>query len=90
MKDSALENWRKRIDELDDQLLTIISQRIQVSRKIGQHKKKNNLPILDKKRWGIVIEKNSSKADLLNLPKEFVRELFSLIHKYSLEIQKQL
>ena len=88
MEDSVLENWRKRIDELDDQLLEIISQRMQMSRKIGKHKKENNLPFLDTKRRSKVINKNLSKADLLLLPKIFVKELFTLIHNYSLEIQK--
>lgn len=89
MEDFVLENWRKRIDELDNQLIEIISQRMQIARKIGRHKKENNLPILDTKRRDKVMEKNISKADLLQLPKAFVKELFTLIHKYSLEIQKQ-
>lgn len=87
MEDSVLENWRKRIDELDHQLLEILSQRMNISREIGKYKKENNLPILDTNRWDKVIKKNLAKADLLQLPKEFIKELFNFIHKYSLKIQ---
>lgn len=83
-----LENWRKQVDILDGKILNLLVKRMSISSKIGRYKKGHNLPLFDKKRWGRVLESNLDKAKSLNLSKDFVKKLLTLIHKYSLELQK--
>ena len=40
-----LKDYRKQIDEIDDQLVQLFSQRMEVSARIADYKKKNSLPI---------------------------------------------
>lgn len=83
-----LSNWRKHIDALDEKLLQIIAERNSAVKKIGEFKKKKNLPFLDKKRWNDVMISIRQKAKSLNLSDSFITKLFTLIHHQSLKIEK--
>lgn len=86
--DKKLENLRKQIDKTDEHLLKILAKRVKIVKKIGKYKKERQMKPLDKIRWQQVLEKNSAKSENLNLSKKFIKEVFSIIHKYSLEIQQ--
>lgn len=87
MKDKKLEKWRKQIDALDKKLLNILGKRFNIVRQIGEYKKIKGIPPLDKKRWQTILKSQLSKARLYNLSKNFIKKLYNLIHKNSLEIE---
>jgi chorismate mutase len=91
MEDSQLKNLRNEIDELDNQLLDILSKRTNIVRKIGEHKRLIGVAPLDQERWKKIIESHLAKAQELNLSEDFIQKLFELIHEYALkiEIEKQ-
>lgn len=86
MKES-LENFRDQIDKIDNKLLNTLAERENIVRKIGEYKKKCNIPPFDEKRWQEVIDSKLSKARSLNISEEFVEKLYGLIHENSLEIE---
>ncbi len=43
-----IEEWRRKIDELDRQLVTLLSERAQAAVEIGALKKNTNLPIYER------------------------------------------
>ena len=45
-----LEDWRKEIDSIDEEIVKLINQRARVVKKIGTLKAKAGLPIIDKNR----------------------------------------
>lgn len=53
---NKLKDFRKQIDEIDEQIVNLLAKRMQVVEKVGQYKKENNLPPLDNSRWQKVIE----------------------------------
>ena len=53
-----LDDYRKSIDELDKKITELFEKRMDVVIKVGEYKKKNNLPIFDESREKQVIEKN--------------------------------
>lgn len=87
--DNNLNAFRQKIDLLDKKILNLLAKRTLVSRKIGHYKKRNNVKPLDEERWQKVLEKNLESAKSLNLDLIFIKQIFSLIHKYSLKIQKE-
>ena len=49
-KMNNLDEERKLINSIDDEMLMLFIKRMEVAKRIGQYKFENNLPILDKKR----------------------------------------
>ncbi len=43
-------DWRKKIDELDEQIVQLISQRAQAAKAIGEIKKNSDLPVYEPNR----------------------------------------
>ncbi|MBI3984634.1 MAG: chorismate mutase [Candidatus Levybacteria bacterium] len=84
-----LKKLRKEIDEIDRELLSVVAKRASVVRKIGKLKRKNNIKPLDQKRWEEVLESRILIAKSLNLDKDFIKNLYTLIHKNSLTIESE-
>ena len=87
LRQDTLESYRRRLDELDENMLHLLSQRMELSRQIGEYKMQHNMPVLQSKRYGEIVESFSEEADRLGLSKEFARQLMELIHKESIRIQ---
>ncbi len=49
-------DWRKQIDELDEQLVALISRRAQAARAIGELKRGEQMPIYEPRREQDVFE----------------------------------
>ncbi len=86
-QNSDLENYRKLLSEIDDTLLTVIAKRMEVAREIGNYKRVHHIPVLQLEHFSHVLETNMIRARKLNLPDEFVYNLFTCIHELSTRIQ---
>jgi chorismate mutase len=91
-QDSAdiLESLREKIDSLDLQLLELLSQRMEVIKKIGDYKLDNNVAIIQLRRWELMINRRVELGEKLGLDKEYVRDLLRLVHKESIRKQAQI
>ena len=89
-KNPEIKEHRRQIDKIDNQILKLLKERFEISKKIGKYKKQNNLPVKNKKREKQLLEKNKSKAKDFNLKPDFVKKLFRLILKESRRIQRFL
>ena len=85
-----IEDLRVRIDAIDKEILQMMSNRMQVSRKIGQYKKLNNISILQQQRWNDILDNIMAMADPLDLSKEFVSRLLKAIHQESINQQEKI
>jgi len=86
---NQLEEYRKEIDTIDEELLQILQKRFTVVKKIGKLKKENNTPPLDEARWKIVLEKVKEKAKKYSLPEKFVEKLYEEIHETALKMEEE-
>ena len=85
--ETVLQNYRKEIDEIDDELLNLIAKRMNVSEKIGDFKKEHKVAVLQMDRWKSVMEDHINKGVSLGLNEESVKEIFEIIHKDSINRQ---
>ncbi len=84
----ALHQSRRKIDELDGQLLELLAQRFQICKEIAEYKLKNNLPTQDHTREEEILQDRIRKFKKLGYADEkFVAELFEMIMKKSREVQ---
>ena len=85
--EAVLQNFRKEIDVIDDELLNLIAKRMNVSEKIGEFKKEHRVAVLQMDRWKSVLEDHINKGVNLGLNEESVKEIFEIIHKDSIDKQ---
>ena len=82
-------DMRSMIDSYDKQMLAVLGQRIQTAGKIGRLKKNQASPVVDPDRERRMMLQREAWGESLGLPKEMVEELFSIIIKYSTQIQSR-
>ena len=87
---AALEKLRQQINQLDDELMQILGQRMKVAEQIGNYKRANNITILQTSRWNEIIERAFLKGDKLGLSKEFITKYFDAVHMESINHQKKI
>lgn len=87
---NLLSSLRNNIDQLDDELLFLLGQRMKLADQIGQYKKENNITILQTKRWNEILQKGLSKGTDLNLSKDFILRYFNAIHLESIRHQNNI
>lgn len=83
-----LQDYRKRIDEIDRELVCLFCQRMKTVGKIAEYKNKNGLPVLDAAREEALLEKIKELSD--EEFSEYTRELYESILRISKEYQKKL
>lgn len=81
---------RQQIDEIDEQLLSLLSKRMRISREIGTYKKEHNMPILQSGRYNEILDKRGKMGKSLDLNPEFISEIMKSIHGESVKVQMEI
>jgi chorismate mutase len=87
---SALEAMRQQINQLDDELLQVLSTRMKVAQKIGEYKKNNDITILQTNRWNEILDRAVSKGNKLGLSDDFVTKYMDAVHMESINQQNKV
>lgn len=87
---SQLDTIREHIDQVDRELLEVLSRRIRLVEKAGEYKKLNNVAIFQMERWKTVFESRPEWGRSLQLEEGFVKEMFQLIHTESIKKQEEI
>lgn len=87
---AQMEKLRQQINNLDDELMQILSQRMKVADEIGKYKKANNITILQTNRWNSILERAYLKGEKLGLSKEFITKYFDAVHMESISHQNKI
>jgi chorismate mutase len=87
---NKLSNLRTQIDVVDHKLTEILGKRMKIADEIGGLKKKNNVAILQNKRWNEILGKMILEGKEFDLSEEFVLKIYKAIHQESINHQKRL
>ena len=87
---TQLDDLRRLIDDLDEEITQKLSARMDVAEKIGEYKKENNVTILQVKRWEELISDRLSTATAMGLSEDFMRGVLKLVHKESIRRQTEV
>jgi chorismate mutase len=87
---TAMEKMRQQINQLDDELMQILGQRMKVADKIGEYKKENNITILQTNRWNEILERAFVKGEKLGLSQDFITKYFDAVHMESINHQNKI
>jgi chorismate mutase len=84
---NSIEALRVRIDEIDNEVLNLLSKRMQFAQEIGEYKKRNNIAILQPSRWNEILNSAVQKGRSRSLSDEFVIQLLTAVHQESIRRQ---
>lgn len=83
----SLDDLRRKIDNIDTELLDLLAKRMSVSREIGRYKRRNKLPVVQPDRYNSLMEKRVADGENLDMSPDFVRSILSAIHEESVRQQ---
>tara|TARA_Y100001968_G_scaffold51350_1_gene42250 strand:- start:444 stop:716 length:273 start_codon:yes stop_codon:yes gene_type:complete len=88
MNKKVIKELRNSIDKVDDQIFDLILKRFDYVEKIGNIKKEMNMPVYDKAREEIIIERLSEKLSTKINYKE-IKKIIGPIISISKDIQRR-
>ena len=85
--DKRILTLREKIDSLDEEIIKLLKERMQISKKVGLLKEKLHIPIEDNIRENEIISRLTSKAGG-NLSEEQLIRIFTAVFKSSKQVQE--
>ncbi|MBI2453459.1 chorismate mutase [Candidatus Peregrinibacteria bacterium] len=80
---------RLTIDDVDFQIICLLSERIKIVQKICDLKAKNNIPVYQPKRESLMLKKRKTFAKKYGLRDQFILDLFVRIFEESRYVQEE-
>lgn len=88
--DAELDSLRCQIDELDNELLSVLARRMEVSRRIGEYKKEADMPVVQQDRYSRLLTDLLKRGCSLGLDGNFLAEILETIHAESVRRQIEI
>lgn len=86
---TEIRQLRERIDSVDEELISLIRERMDIVQAMGECKHKHNVSTLQPNRWKRVLATRIAYGQTKGLPAEFVEELYKVIHEEAIEWQEK-
>lgn len=87
---ASIENYRRAIDEIDEEIIALIARRMELVRDIGLIKKEKNVAVLQPERFRALREALLLRGQKNELSAEFIALLLEAIHQESINQQERL
>lgn len=87
--DKKVTQLRNQFEIIDRNILLLLNERDQLSKKMAHLKKAAQLDIVQPGHWKQQIENRLKDNERIHLKASFVEDLFNLIHEESVRIQQE-
>lgn len=87
---SGLECYRRRLDELDEQIASLLGERFDICREIARYKSANRIPMMQPGRVVEVRERYLARGAEVDLPADFTGALFELLIGATCKLEDEL
>ncbi len=87
---AQMENCRSAIDEIDEDIINLIAERMQLVREIGSIKKDKNVAVLQPERFRALREALQRRGAKNELSPEFIAMFLEAIHQESINQQEEI
>ena len=86
----SLASLRKQIDEVDDQVMDLLTKRMRVSREIAMYKREHGMSIVQTARYSEILDKRGAQGSMCGMSASFVRRVYEAIHEESVRQQMEI
>ena len=86
----TIDQLRSQIDEVDTELMNLLSKRMKLAESIGAYKKRNNMTILQPNRWNEILEKAQTLGKVKGLSGDFMEAYLRAVHQESINHQEEV
>lgn len=87
---SGLDPFRRRLDELDDQISRLLGERFEVCREIARYKRAHAVPMMQPERVTEVRDRYLARGGEVDLPVDFTEQLFELLIAATCKMEDEL
>jgi len=87
---NGLEPFRRRLDEIDEQIAKLLGERLDICRDVAVYKSEHEIPMMQPDRVKIVRERYLARGAEVGLPPEFTSELFELLIATTCRLEDEL
>jgi 4-amino-4-deoxychorismate mutase len=87
---SGLEPFRRRLDELDEQIVGLLGERFSTCREIALYKRDNEIPMMQPERVVQVRLRYLTRGADAGLPSDFAEALFDLLITATCRMEDEL
>jgi len=87
---SGLEPFRRRLDEIDEQIAKLLGERLDICREVAVYKSEHEIPMMQPDRVEIVRERYLSRGAEAGLPADFCANLFELLIATTCRLEDEL
>jgi chorismate mutase len=87
---NGLDPFRLRLDQLDDQIARLLGERFAICREIALYKRANEIPMMQPDRVVAVRERYLARGAEVELPPDFVADLFELLIGATCKMEDEL
>lgn len=82
-----LADIRKKIDYYDTHIIYSLQERLKLSKKVGEYKKKHHMKTFQPERWNNLLNFIIQFGKEHDLDENYVRSIWDIIHEKSIEVQ---
>lgn len=86
----SLSALRKQIDEMDDQLMDLLTKRMRISREIAAYKKEHSMGVVQTGRYTEILDKRGAQGSMCGMDPAFVKKVYEAIHEESVRQQMEI
>ena len=79
MSANGLEPFRRRLDEIDEEIARLLGERFEICREVAVYKSENEIPMMQPNRVEEVRARYLARGAEARLPAEFTADLFDLL-----------
>ena len=86
----SINQLRRQIDELDNQLIDLLSRRMRVCREIGIYKKEHDMTVVQTERYNELLQQRASQGEACGMSPAFISHVFESVHEESVRQQIEI
>jgi chorismate mutase len=87
---NGLAPFRRRLDEVDDQIARLLGERFQICREVALHKREHDIPMMQPDRVVQVRERYLRRGEEVDLPADFTASMFELMIAATCKMEDEL